>query len=253
MDFQVLISTMNPSPDSFKGKNFNVLVISQNQTGIHFQDENLEFISFDEKGLSKSRNRALENGKAELGLIADDDVAFCEDFDAKIKKAFQEFPDADIITFKILTPTGENYKNYPESSFKHTRKSIYTVSSVEIVFKLERLKKAGIKFDERFGLGASYPSGEETIFLNDAMNKGLNIYFVPEYIVMHPLESSGKILDASYYKSKGALIKRLYGYSFNLVLGMAFLIKQYLKPQKSISFFSSFKESLIGFNSINKG
>ncbi|WP_373399206.1 glycosyltransferase family A protein [Algoriphagus halophilus] len=116
-------------------------MISQNQTGIHFQDENLEFISFDEKGLSKSRNRALENGKAELGLIADDDVAFCENFDAKIKKAFQEFPDADIITFKILTPTGENYKNYPESSFKHTRKSIYTVSSVEIVFKLERLKK----------------------------------------------------------------------------------------------------------------
>ncbi|MBN3518680.1 hypothetical protein JYB62_01595 [Algoriphagus lutimaris] len=195
----------------------------------------------------------MEKGKADLVLIADDDVDFCEKFDVKIKKAFQEFPDADIITFKILTPTGENYKNYPESSYRHTRKSIFTVSSVEIVFKLESLKKAGIKFDERFGLGASYPSGEETIFLNDAMNKGLNIYFVPEYIVVHPLESSGKILDTKYYKSKGALIKRLYGYSFNLVLGIAFLIKQYLKPQRSIPFFSSFKESLIGFNSINKG
>lgn len=241
---------MNEDPTSFKNLNIPVLVISQNSTGRKDSSTDFEFISFKERGLSKSRNRAIEHSIAEIALIADDDVVFSEDMEQKIKAGFAQFPDADILTFKIMTPTGEPYKNYSKNAFKHDRSSIYRVSSVEMVVKLSKLKEAGVKFDERFGLGGIYSSGEEMIFLNDALDHGLNIYFIPEYIVSHPLESSGKILDEKYFRSKGALVRRLYGLSPQLWLGFAFMVKQVLKPQKSISLIHSVKESIKGFNSI---
>lgn len=252
MDFQVLISTMNEDPTSFRDMGFSTLVISQNAKGHQESSGDLEFISFNERGLSKSRNRAIENADADIVLIADDDVVFSEDIEKKITAGFAEYPDADILTFMISTPSGEPYKNYSNKSFKHNRSSIYKVSSVEMVVKLSSLKKAGLKFDERFGLGTTYPSGEEMIFLNDALDKGFNIYFIPEYIVSHPLESSGKILDEKYFRSKGALIRRIYGTSPQLWLGFAFMLKQLLKPQKSISLIHSVKESIKGFNSISR-
>ncbi|WP_425639525.1 glycosyltransferase family 2 protein [Algoriphagus yeomjeoni] len=251
MDFQILISTMNEDPTSFRDLNIPALVISQNAAGHRESGTDFQFFSFNERGLSKSRNRAIEHSTADIALIADDDVVFTDDLQSKIKAGFAKFPDADILTFKILTPSGQPYKNYANNAFKHDRSSIYKVSSVEMVVKVSKLKEAGLKFDERFGLGTSYPSGEEMIFLNDALNKGLNIYFIPEYIVSHPLESSGKILDDKYFRSKGALIRRLYGKSPQLWLGVAFMVKQLLKPNKSISVIHSVKESIKGFNSIS--
>jgi glycosyltransferase involved in cell wall biosynthesis len=251
MDFQVLISTMNEDPASFRDLNIPTLVISQNATEYNESSENFKFLSFNERGLSKSRNRAIQNSTADTALIADDDVIFCEDFEKKIKAGFTQFPDADILTFKIITPSGEPYKNYSTDAFKHNRSSIFKVSSVEIVLRPDKVREAQLKFDEQFGLGATFPSSEEMIFLNDALSKGLNIYFVPEYIVSHPLESSGKILDEKYFRSKGALVRRLYGTSPQLWLGFAFMVKQLLKPQKSISLIHSIKESIKGFNSIS--
>lgn len=252
MDFQVLISTMNEDPASFRDLNIPALVISQNGTEYNESSGNFKFLSFNERGLSKSRNRAIQYSTADTALIADDDVIFCEDFEKKIKAGFAQFPDADILTFKIITPSGEPYKNYSTDAFKHTRSSIFKVSSVEIVLRPDKIREAQLEFDEQFGLGATYPSSEEMIFLNDALSKGLNIYFVPEYIVSHPLESSGKILDEKFFLSKGALIRRLYGTSLHLGFGLAFLLKQFMKPQKSISLFRAISESMKGFNSIAK-
>ncbi|MEB2777507.1 glycosyltransferase family A protein [Algoriphagus sp. D3-2-R+10] len=241
---------MNEDPTSFKRLAISTLVISQNATAYEESSQDFMFLSFNERGLSKSRNRAIGQATAKFALIADDDVSFCENFEKKIETGFKQFPDADILTFKILTPSGEAYKKYAPNAFKHDRSSIYKVSSVEIVIRPDRVRNAGLQFDENFGLGAVYPSSEEMIFLNDALNKGLNIYFIPEYIVVHPVESSGKILDRDFYRSKGALIRRLYGSSMFLCIGIAFLIKQILKPQRSISLLSSIKESVKGFNSI---
>ncbi|UZD23038.1 glycosyltransferase [Algoriphagus halophytocola] len=251
MDFQVLVSTMNPDPRPFQDLGVPAVVISQNSSDTKETRGKVRFLSFNERGLSKSRNRAIEHADAEIALIADDDVTFCENFQEKISNGFKQYPEADILTFKILTPEGQPYKGYLTQTFKHNRSSIFKVSSVEMVVRPERLRKEGIRFDENFGLGATYPSGEEMIFLNDALNKGLSIYYVPEYIVCHPLESSGKILDENYFRSKGALIRRLYGDSIHLGLGFAFLIKQVLKPQRSISLFKAIKEILKGFNSIS--
>lgn len=250
MDIQVLISTTNPNPSDFYNLESDTLIISQNDKGKEVNKERFKFLSFDEKGLSKSRNRAIQESNADIALIADDDLQYCDNFEEKIQNAFGKFPDADILTFKIITPEGQPYKNYSEKTFKHSRSSIYKVSSVEIVLKLSSIKSAGLGFDERFGLGAGYKSGEETIFLNDALDAGLNIYFIPENIVIHPIESSGKVLDQNFFFSKGALVRRMYSGSINVLLGIIFLIKQIAKKQNTLTLADSIKATIKGFRSL---
>lgn len=250
MDIQVLISTTNPNPEDFYNLDFDKVIISQNDKGQVENRELVKFLSFDEKGLSKSRNRAIQESDADIGLIADDDLKYCENFEEKIHNAFQKYPDADILTFKIVTPEGQPYKNYSDKPFKHSRTSIYRVSSVEIVLKLSSIKSAGLTFDERFGLGATFKSGEETIFLNDALDAGLKIYFIPENIVIHPIESSGKILDQNFFFSKGALIKRMYVNSIFLLFGIIFLVKQVAKKQNTLPLTASIMAISKGFQSL---
>ncbi|SHO64446.1 hypothetical protein SAMN04488108_3456 [Algoriphagus zhangzhouensis] len=253
MVFQILISSMNPDPKVFEGLPAPALVISQNSKGEEFQSEKFTFLSFNERGLSKSRNRAIENTKSKFALISDEDVKFVNDIEQKVVDAFQKYPDSDILTFKIETPEGTPYKtSYPDESFIHTRSTIYRVSSVEIVVRVDSVRKKGLMFDENFGLGAKYSSGEEVIFLNDAMNSGLKLRYVPETLVFHPLESSGKVLDKKYFRSKGAIVRRLYGFNPSLGLGLLFLAKQFAKKEKIVSLSRAISESSKGFFSIKK-
>lgn len=248
MVFQVLISTLSTSIERFRQYSFPVLVISQGGGSRRVEDSKFSFFEFKEKGLSKSRNRALDKAQGDIILFADDDVSFVDDLESKIIRAFEQYPDADVITFRVQTPDGLAYKSsYSDTKFTHTRSSIYKVSSVEIAVRSSSVKKHSIRFDENFGLGAQFKSGEEVIFLNDCLDAGLKVIYVPEVIVFHPLESSGKVLDASYFRSKGAIIKRLYGFSPFLGLGILFIGKQLLKSQKTVSFAEALKETMKGF------
>lgn len=248
MVFQVLISSLGLPSSRFQNFDFPVVVIAQESSEGDLIKDQLSYFSYSDRGLSKSRNRAIEKTSAEIALISDDDVRFVPNLEQEIVQAFATYPEADVLTFRIKTPEGFPYKqSYKNTAFTHTSSSIYKVSSVEIAFRPARIKQANIRFDERFGLGAEFKSGEEVIFLNDCLKAGLKVMYVPLTVGIHPLESSGKILDKEYFRSKGAIIRRLYGFSPGLILGVMFLIKQWLKPQKSISFFSAFQESLKGF------
>lgn len=244
---------MNPDPKEFEGLPAPTLVISQNSIGEEIKSDKLTFLSFNERGLSKSRNRAIENTGAKIALISDEDVKFVNDVEEKVVNAFEKYPDADILTFKIETPEGAPYKtSYSQDSFVHTRSSIYRVSSVEIAMRMDSIRQKSLIFDESFGLGAKYSSGEEVIFLNDAMNKGLKLRYVPETIVFHPLESSGKVLDKKFFRSKGAIVRRLYGFKPLLGLGLLFLGKQFAKKEKLVSLSNAISETSLGFFSSNK-
>ncbi len=93
----------------------------------------------------------------------------------------------------------------------HTKWTIPRVVSFGITFRRESVKEAGVVFDERFGLGAKYVSGEENIFLKDCLNAGLKVIHVDEAIVQHEHESSGWVWDEVQVRTKVAVIWRLYG------------------------------------------
>lgn len=144
------------------------------------------------KGLSRNRNNALKLADGDIALIADDDVTYLPDSFQNILEVFKNDPELDVACFKVMKPLGEgDYKNYPKKSYKLRKYNRHSISSIEIAFRIDQVKKHGIRFDERFGLGSdSIPAGEEAVFIADCIAKGLKIVFFPFYIVSHPSISS---------------------------------------------------------------
>jgi hypothetical protein len=226
-----------------KNINNNVLIINQtdNNKRIEYKNRNIRMLNYDEVGLSKNRNRALKNAKGNKCLIADDDIKYKEEGLDIIEKSFKDNPSADIITFQIETPEGTLFKEYSSNEFWHNKRTVLKVSSIEIAFRKDRIFKKNISFDENFGLGAKYNSGEENIFLMDCLKQGLKIKYVPIPIVIHPKESSGKNLTRrDSILSKGALFTRLFGWSF-LVINVLFGIKKYKDYKDDISLYEFIK------------
>ncbi|MFC6243890.1 glycosyltransferase family 2 protein [Flavobacterium psychroterrae] len=222
-DFEILIATKNRCNLDFllpmfpfeHFSIFNLVIINQSSDKILISDfYTVKVINVAETGLSKSRNKAIENASKKICLIADDDVVFAENFQKIIIEAFQNIQDAAIITFNHKRIGDSQPQKKGNTSFKHDNKSIWNVSSIEIAFKLDEIKKNSITFDEDFGLGSYFETAEEFLFLKEALNQNLKVYFSPEIIVSHPQFSSGKSAGSAvliygraalFYKLKGKL------------------------------------------------
>lgn len=247
MKFQTLISTMNGKIFHRKVDiPFESLIINQYEM-TEAKQSGSNIFQFKEKGLAKSRNHALNHAEADICHISDDDLEYLEDMKANILQAFIQYPEADIITFQIKTPDGLPYKKYKNKTFWHTKKTLMKVSSVEIVYRRESIKRVNLSFDIHFGLGSIFPTGEEIIFLTDALVKGLKILYIPTPIVVHPIESSGKNYDnIALIKAKGAMFYRIFGFS-GYIIAMLFAYKKY-----NFSPFSFRKFTKLMFNGIQK-
>jgi hypothetical protein len=146
------------------------------------------------RGLSRNRNNALRMVESGIALIADDDSYFLQDSFEKIRAVFQENLDTDVACFKIQTFEGEpEYKSYPEEKYSLNLERRHYISSLEIAFRIKKIKDNNIFFDERFGAGSEkIPAGEEEAFVQDCDVKKLRIDYYPFYIVKHPYQSSTK-------------------------------------------------------------
>jgi glycosyltransferase involved in cell wall biosynthesis len=236
MRLELLVATLNNRIEHFKeiSKKYpelKVTLINQSAEPLQIDSEQFTVKSFQEVGLSKSRNRALESASGDVCVVCDEDVDFTADFQATIAKAYEALPDADLISFQIITPEGEPYKTYKKKTFAHNKVSILRVSSIEVTFKRKSIEKHQLTFDERFGLGSEIKGGEENIFLADALRKGLKLYSFPGPIVIHPKESSNKTIDSDFFFTKGAIMKRINGRQ-GLVLSLVFLVAQFRKVKK---------------------
>lgn len=208
---EILMSTVNSHRLSIDAENY--IIINQITDKSIPKKEKENVFSYRNKGLSKSRNKALQHAKGDICLITDDDVQFTDNVENIIWDTFKENPKADIITFQIQTPEGNHYKNYPNKKYWHDPNSLMNISSIEIAFRRDRVIEKKLEFDELFGLGSIFPTGEEYIFLTDALKKGLKILYVPKVIVIHPNESSGQNWQgADFIKAKGAMLYRVFGW-----------------------------------------
>jgi GT2 family glycosyltransferase len=202
-------------------------------------------VSYKEKGLAKSRNRAIEHATCPIALICDDDVQFLKGFEQDILAAYEEFPNAALISFKIQDESGLPYKTYLEANQSHSFRSIMRVNSIETSIQVNKLGSIQ-PYDERFGLGASCPTGEDTIFAIDCYKAGLLCIYVNKTIVVHPLESSGKIFNVDYPFYRGQLYRRAFGW-LGIPFGIFFAIKKYKLYRTDLGFISFVIKFLKGF------
>ena len=142
------------------------------------------------KGVTRSRNNAIQLADGDIGLFADDDVTYRNSYFDMLKRVFRENPKVDVALFKIKTGAGEpEYKNYPTSMVSYRKAP--AVGTVEMAVRIDKIREKNLKFDERFGAGQPLLIGsDEKIFVQDCINAGLTVTFFPEYIVEHPYEST---------------------------------------------------------------
>lgn len=170
----------------------------------------------DSKGLSNNRNHALSKSTADYLLISDDDADYYEYGLTAIIDSFEKNSDADIITLKYDTTSDS--KIYPETTVSlGSRPKGYFISSLEIALRRKSIV-GNIWFNENFGIGAPFPSGEEDIFIKDCLDKGLKGLFIPITIARHdgPTTSEKSLMLASRPQTKGAVFNRLHPYSWPL-------------------------------------
>lgn len=210
----------------------NQVEILKNDSFSLYQD--IDVFNFSEKGLSKSRNRNLATISEKICLITDQDILFKQGFQHSILSAFKDSPKADIIAFQMEDLSGNPLKKYKGQSFWMNQRAIMKVSSVEIAFKSASILNNNLSFDENFGLGTSFPTGEEAIFLSDALKKGLRIKYVPISIVQHPKESSGYnyMNNDSLIRAKGAMLFRIFGPKAYLI-SIVFALKKFKLSSRS--------------------
>ena len=167
------------------------------------------------RGVTKSRNNALRLAEGDIALFSDDDVTYShQDFET-LKRTFSEHPGVDVAIFKIRTLPGEPpYRTYPSEMARITKAQ--SVGTVQIGFRVARVRESGVQFDERFGAGNDYLMfADEKIFIHDCLQAGLNVTYFPEFIVTHPYESTIRTVpkyDAPRVRVQGAADARINGW-----------------------------------------
>lgn len=218
MNVEVLVSTMNQENNKQLIKDMNITgkstIINQITKKIkpidNIENKQHNFFSYYEKGLSKSRNKAVAKAKADICIIADDDMYYESNYDEIIKETHEKHKDADIIAFVVDNEDKKHVKKIFKEGYKGFLQSM-KLQSVQITFKRKNILDKKIKFDEEFGAGSTYYWGEENIFLFDCLRKRLKIYYVPKKIATLKISESSWNKDNTeeHYEIQGAIYYRM--------------------------------------------
>lgn len=254
MRLQVLLSTMKRNNlDILNKMKIQTDTIIINQTDQNKIDEfewnknKIKFFSLNERGIGLSRNTALMRANADIVLFADDDVEYLNNYEEIILKEFQENKDADIIIFNVLSESKER----PEYVIKKNKKLNYfncmRYGTFRIAAKLERIKEKNIYFSLLFGGGAKYSCGEDTLFLVEALRKGLKVYSNNKIIgyVNHEVSSWFEGYNKRYFFDKGVFYYFL-SKKYWMILGLQFCIRKLKLYKDEITFNEAISEIFKG-------
>ncbi|OYQ33025.1 hypothetical protein CHU92_13985 [Flavobacterium cyanobacteriorum] len=239
-DIEVLVATMHRTTLDFlkpmfpfaEVYDFSILIINQTTPDKLLKADNpqIRVVNSFEKGLSRSRNLALQHAKGKILLIADDDIVYCDDFTETVSGAFSEYPGATLITFRTLNGQGKLFKKYTKMGYS----AISTfqklgIMSVEMALNHQKAKMAGLRFDTRFGLGTDYPLGEEAVFVHQLQQKKHQLVMFPGVINIHPDNAGSETMDViKKYFTLGAVYSAIFGkrYFYWIFIKLFFDCKQ---------------------------
>jgi len=183
-------------------KELNLLIINQTTKDniLESKNENVRVVNVFEKGLSRSRNLAIKHAVGEICFIADDDVEYLPEAIDVVTKAYQDYPDAALISFQYLRENNKTFKIYKkEAGYQNDLLHKQSVTSMEITFNSIKIKEKGLGFNTIFSFGERFHWFEEGVFRDDVIRAGLKVAFVPKPIVKHYGSTSVPREDSKEY------------------------------------------------------
>ena len=155
---------------------------------------------------------ALSYATADICLLADDDIRYTEGYPQFVISAFEEAP-ADIIAFNTYLENMSHPSPRKHITSNKKAPSFSYYGSVRLAFRLKKIQEHKLRFNELFGAGAKYCSGEESLFLRACRKKKLRIY-VNKAFLAHVDYSKSSWFEGyteTYYFNKGAFLAAAYG------------------------------------------
>lgn len=247
-EFELLLSCMNQRDFSIVeqlGIRSNALIVNQYQS--NGNQECLPYLEVKEmagfcckkynlqgKGVSKSRNFAIQNSQAEICLFADDDEKFCAQYREIVVKNFIKHPDADVMIFHIKNRPKRVRNTYHRVYFPE----ILKVSSWQIAFRRKKIIEKKILFDEDMGAGTGNGAEEEIKFLLDCLKKKLKIFNVPIAIAAIQENSHSTWFygyNEEFFENRGMTTRYLFGKIAALCYGAYYIITKRKLYQNDIS------------------
>lgn len=165
-------------------------------------ERDVTYIESTQRGLSNSRNMAIDNAQNDICILCDNDVEYLDGYENMILSAFDKYKDADVIVFYVRRPERQNPVFDEPKQMGYL--SVLKIFSPEIAFRKSSV--SGIKFDELLGAGAKYPMGEENKFLYDCLKQQKKIMYVPAHIATIRDEESTwfKGYNKEFFIARGA-------------------------------------------------
>lgn len=228
---------------NIRGNSITINQVTDKESKLLSSKKNVlhELLTYRERGLSRSRNHALDEVNSDIVVIADDDIYYEDDYDQTIARAYDEFPRADVIIFHVDSDNPRQRKKILKKG-KLNRIMTLKVASWQITFKRESILNSNIRFDENFGAGTQNYMGEENIFLYDCARKGLKIYYMPNKIATLKDTAESTWFEGyteRYFMVKGAIYRRMSG-----LFWVAFMIQFAIKKRNIYAEYTSFHKAI---------
>lgn len=231
MRVQILASVMNEEPMALldrMGLESDAVVINQcdrlDSEKIVYKGHQVQFHSFPDRGVGRSRNEAILRAEGDICLFADADIVYEPGYAEKIAAEFQRNRDADMILFNVTVK--EARRTYHITQRRRVRwYNCGRYGAVSFAVRRESLLASGVMFSLLFGGGARYGSGEDSLFLKEFMDKGYKVYTAP--VTIGREEATGSTwfsgYDEKFFRDKGVLYRCLYG-KLAGILALRFLL-----------------------------
>ncbi len=219
MRIQLLVSAVNQNIDALiEQMHIQGDAVVVNQCGHYGYEEitasggRVQVFSMPERGVGLSRNTAMLHANTDICVFSDEDIVLCEGYEERIRQAFRELPDADMILVNVqVAPARRTYWNEEIHRVHFRNYGRYPAYSITV--KQESLLCSNVHYSLLFGGGARYSNGEDSLFLRDCLKAGLKIYAhtvcIGEEKERESTWFSG--YHEKFFKDRGVLYHYLYG------------------------------------------
>ncbi len=209
------LSRLLTSLESQTHADFRVLLVDQNDdnrlaqvVGAHNALEIQRLRS--RRGLSRARNVALRELRADVVAFPDDDCVYPPGLLERVARRLAAQSELDGLTGRAVDDVGRSSASWAAEPARLTRDNLWNRAISFAIFLRNAVVQQVGEFDEQLGLGSgtAWSSGEETEYLVRAVGGGARIEYDPALTVTHDEKPVSDSLGAREGASIGYILRK---------------------------------------------
>ena len=213
---QVLVATMHQKDTSIVNKmniDCDAVIANQADRNEILMMERVKMITTNTRGVGLNRNIALLAADAKFLLFADDDMVYYDGLSSEVTNAFINNPRADVLIFGVdITRNGQITER---RHLKPRRLWVWNTmryGAVRIAVRRDAILRANVTFNQNFGGGCLFSSGEDSLFLKACFDAGLKVYAHSYVLGTCAKDVSSWFVghNEKYFYDKGVLMRYLF-------------------------------------------